>query len=134
MRGKMKRGYAGWLTAGLGLIVCGCSNEDADHLLRVGRITAAKVEALTGGNDKLLTGWQAVRGDLSDLGLDARVATRLCWDKNLADAHIEVRAKDGQVELKGTVNDLAQRRRAVELAESTAGTGKVIDLLETKAP
>jgi osmotically-inducible protein OsmY len=124
----------GWFAAGIGLLVCGCSNEDADQLARVGKITAAKVESLTGGNDKFLTGWQAVRGDLSDLGLDARVATRLRWDKNLADAHIEVRVKDGQVELTGTVADLAQRRRAVELAESTAGAGKVVDALEVKAP
>src|SRR5262249_26316806 len=112
----------------------GCSNEDADHLVRVGKVTAAKVEALTGGNDKLLGGWQAVRGDLNEVGLDARVALRLRWDKSLADVRIDVQVKDGQVELKGTVHDLTQRRRAVDLAESTAGAEKVNDLLEIKTP
>ena len=62
--------------------------------------------------------------------LDARVSARLRWDKALAGSKIQVQAKDGVVELKGPVIDLAQRRRAVELAESTAGADKVTDLLE----
>jgi osmotically-inducible protein OsmY len=128
------RKYTGWLLAWALLTGSGCSNEDADHLVRVGKVTAAKVEALTGGNDKLLGGWQAVRSDLNEVGLDARVGIRLRWDKSLADVRIEVHAKDGQVELKGVVNDLAQRRRAVDLAESTAGAEKVNDLLEIKTP
>lgn len=122
-----------WLLAAL-LGLAGCSNEDAEQLVRVGKVTAAKVEALTGGPDKLLGGWQAVRGDLSELGLDARVAGRLRWDKALAGVRIEVSARDGRVELKGVVRDLEQRRRAVELAESTVGADKVSDLIEVKAP
>jgi hypothetical protein len=129
-----RRPHAGWLLVVPILAGLGCSNEDTEHLVRVGKVTAAKVEALTGGNDKLLGGWQAVRGDLNEVGLDARVAVRLRWDKSLADVRIEVHAKDGQVELKGVVNDLAQRRRAVDLAESTAGAEKVNDLLEIKTP
>lgn len=131
---KQWHNHARFFLAGALLATCGCSNEDAEHLMRVGKVTAAKVEALTGGNDKLLGGWQAVRGDLNEVGLDARVALRLRWDKSLADVRIEVQAKDGQVELKGTVNDLTQRRRAVDLAESTAGAEKVTDLLEIKTP
>ena len=39
-----------------------------------------------------------------------------------------------EIELKGKVQDLTQRRRAVELAETTAGVEKVTDLLQTEAP
>src|SRR5438309_1076551 len=75
------RSHWGWLLVGALLAGGGCSNEDAEHLVHVGKVAAAKVEALTGGNDKLLGGWQAVRGDLNELGLDARVDSRLRWDK-----------------------------------------------------
>jgi osmotically-inducible protein OsmY len=34
------------------------------------------------------------------------------------------------IELKGTVHNLGERRRAVELAESTTGVEQVKDLLE----
>ena len=41
-----------------------------------------------------------------------------------------MRSNQGEVELKGKVNDLMQRRRAVELTDSTAGVEKVVDQLE----
>lgn len=113
------------------LACCGCNNQDAERLARVGRVLVAKWEAATGAsNDKLISGWQKVRGELDETALLPRVTARLRWDKALADSQIEVHAHDGQVELKGTVRDLAQRRRAVELAQSTVGAEKIIDLLE----
>ncbi len=69
-----------------------------------------------------------------ETSLDARVSIRLRWDKNLADMPIQVSSKGAVVELKGAVRDLDQRRRAVEIAESTAGVEKVVDALETPAP
>lgn len=124
-----KRRY-GWLLLGV-VVACGCSNEDRDRLARVGRVAADKVEHLTSGaNGKLASGWQAFRADLDEMALDARVSARLRWDKTLTDVPIQVHAAGGIVELQGTVNDLAQRRRAVELAESTVGADKVKDLME----
>jgi osmotically-inducible protein OsmY len=111
-------------------LLAGCDSQDTDRLVRVGRVTMDKVQSMAGDHSKLFTGLQAVRGDLQDLGLDARVAARLRWDRALADAQIEVHARDGKVELKGKVNSLEQRRRAVELAESTVGADKVVDSLE----
>lgn len=128
---ELWRTHAAWLLAGALATCWGCSNEDTEHLIQVGKVTAAKVEALA-GNEKLLSGWQSVRGDLSEPGLDARVAARLRWDKALGDARIDVQVRDGRVELRGVVGDPAQRRRAVELAEATAGAATVIDFLEMK--
>ena len=66
--------------------------------------------------------------------LDTRVAARLRWDKALVNHKIEVTAADGVVELKGKVGDLIQRRRAVEIAQSTAGVNEVRDSLEVAGP
>ena len=131
-----KRRFGRWALAGLGLAVgtIGCSNEDPDHLARVAKCVAAKSEGLTGDADKTLTGWQALQANLDELTLDARVSARLRWDKDLAATPIQVQVRDGAVELKGTVRDLQQRRRAVELAQSTVGADKVVDRLEVTSP
>ena len=52
------------------------------------------------------------------------------WDKELADAPIQLAAKEAVIELRGTVKSADQRKKAVELAESTEGVDKVVDLLE----
>jgi len=83
-----------------------------------------KINSASGESGRgLTTGWQS-------MALDARVSARLRWDKTLSNEQIQVQATGGVIELKGTVRDLGQRRRAVELAESTVGTEQVLDLLE----
>jgi osmotically-inducible protein OsmY len=112
----------------------GCNNQDSERLARVVDKVAEKVEsAVTGPDGRLPTGWQAVRFDTNEMALDARVSARIRWDKNLAGAKIEVSAQDTVVQLKGVVRDLNQRRRAVDLAESTMGVEKVTDALEIPA-
>jgi osmotically-inducible protein OsmY len=129
--GQISKGRRVWLPAALIGLCFGCTNQDADRLARVGRTVAAKAEELTGGaNGKLAAGWQAVRADLDEMALDSRISARLRWDKSLANAQIRIHTQGGEVELLGTVNDPAQRQRAVELAESTIGTEKVVDKLE----
>ncbi len=113
----------------------GCSCDDTDRLARVGHKVAARAAALAPDSDnKLARGWQSVSKGSTETSLAARVFNRLRWDKNLADAQIQVSAKGAVIELKGTVQDLDQRRRAVEIAESTTGVEKVVDALETPAP
>lgn len=109
--------------------ILGCDTQDTERINRLGKLTVDKVQSLAGDNSKLFSGLQPLRRD-GEQGLDARVAARLHWEKSLADAQIEVSIKDGKVELKGKVTDLTQRRRAVELAESTVGADRVVDLLE----
>ena len=106
------------------LFVLGCNRSDQDHLARAAGKAREKINSASGESGRgLTTGWQS-------MALDARVSARLRWDKTLSNEQIQVQATGGLIELKGTVRDLGQRRRAVELAESTVGTEQVLDLLE----
>jgi osmotically-inducible protein OsmY len=120
-----------WLLSALVLLPSGCSKRDTERLACVGRRIVQKAEAMSQDtNDRLHTGWQSFRANLDETGLDARVSTRLRWDKTLEDTPIEVFAvPDNGVELKGSVANLEQRRRAVALAESTVGVERVVDSL-----
>jgi BON domain len=121
-----------WL---LPLLLCGCTGEDNEHLGRVGRKVVDRAETLVGDPDgRLHRGWQALRGEMGEVGLEGKVSQRLAWDKKLVNASIQVRADGGAVELKGAVRDEAQRKHALELAESTAGVNKVTDSLEVVPP
>ena len=120
-----------WLWAGLALLICGCGGQDVDRVGRICTLTTAKVEDMAGGSHgKLANGWQAMCGALSDTTPEARVAVRLHWDKQLADADIQVQAAGpGVVRLQGTVADATQHQRANELAESTQGVEQVVNEL-----
>jgi osmotically-inducible protein OsmY len=114
------------------LMACGCEQQDTERLDRAGRRVAVKCgHAASAIQDKLATTWSAARTHWEDTPLDVRVTARLRSDKDLADAEIQVGAREGVVELHGTVN-IKQRQRAVELAEATIGVEKVIDALEMK--
>jgi hypothetical protein len=60
----------------------------------------------------------------------ARVTLRLRYEKTLAGSSIQVAAIEGGLELKGKVKDARQKKRAVELAESTTGVDRVTVSLE----
>ena len=115
-------------------MICGCS-QDADRLARVFHTTSAKFDGVTGRlRDRLHNGWGAVRGSVSETSLDSRVALRLRWDTDMAGSDVQVRlVAAGAIELTGAVADLTQRRRAVELAQTTAGVESVIDRLTVDA-
>src|SRR5437868_2731258 len=119
-----------WLFAlGLSVFAIGCDNQDTDRLARVGRKLDEKFHALIGGpQEKLTSGWLAMRSNWDDVTLDTRVSVRMRWDKSLAEASIQVSTvSEGVVELKGKVASLQQRRRAIEIAQSTAGVNEVKD-------
>ena len=113
------------------LLVCGCGGSDVDRLGRIGAKVAAKFQDMAGGpHGKLAVGWQTVCAAFGDTTPDARVAVRLRWDKQLADADIQVSSTGpGVVRLQGTVAEAAQQQRAKELAESTQGVEQVVDEL-----
>jgi hypothetical protein len=112
-------------------VSCGCSNEDADRLGRVCRRAAGQVLAHSApARAKLACGWHALRRDRGANGLEAAILARLRQDKTLATSGIEVRLLgEGIVELRGQVADEKQRRRAVELVDSTVGVQRVVDEL-----
>jgi hypothetical protein len=116
-----------WFLLGLIALTAGCSRQDTERLARIGKRLAAHAEALTADcRASLDSNWNGVG---EDVGLGARVWARLRWDRDLEGLPIQVHAARNTIELKGTVRDLAQRRRAVELAESTTGVEKVNDQL-----
>jgi osmotically-inducible protein OsmY len=121
--------------SGLMLIVltCGCNNQDADRLGQVARTIGSKFDTLTEhAQGKVASGIQAARASWSETSLDTRVATRLRWDRQTAEAPIEVDSPGpGIVRLRGPETDLAQRRRAVDLAQSTVGVEKVVEEWES---
>jgi osmotically-inducible protein OsmY len=121
------------LGAALGLaLLSGCTGKDAEHLARIGQKTASRANGLTANmSGQRMSGWQMVRSGVEEMTVDARVTARLRWDKELHDAPIQVRASGAVIELTGSVPSLTQRRRAVELAERTAGVERVVDALES---
>jgi hypothetical protein len=122
------------ILAGLTLTAAGCG-QDVDILARVGRKLIDKTEAF--GRDAAGQ-WgprlEAIRAGMPEDTLAARVGCRLHWDQTLASIEIQVQANENTVELTGTVADPDQRRRAVELAQSTLGVAKVIDSLVVPEP
>lgn len=132
--GKRGKGRRVWVLA-LAALTAGCDGQDAERLARLGRKAVAKVQAQTGDSPAGLSGpLQSIRGNLNELTLDAKVAARLRWDKDLEGAQVQVRtAGAGAVRLSGTVATLEQRQRAVGLARATVGVNDVIDeLVELK--
>ena len=116
------------------LAACGCGQADADRLGRIALRTADRLDtACGGGRGKLSDSWSAARGCWTDAALDGRVATRMRWDKTLADAHIEVRAAaPGVVRLRGTVADQATHEHALDVAAATVGVEKIVDELKVE--
>ena len=128
-----------WKVGGLFLVLAvlaaGCNAEDTERMARVGRKVLTRAEALTTDQDGgLHKSWEVVRNGWQETTLAGRVAARLRWDKKLADCQIQVSAAGNVVELKGIVHDLEQRRRVLDLAESTTGAEKTTDALEIAAP
>jgi hypothetical protein len=65
------------------------------------------------------------------LPVSERVRVRIQTDKDMAGAEVSVVTQAGQVRLRGVVQSVAQKSRAVELAERTAGVESVVEELAT---
>jgi len=112
----------------------GCNAEDAARLGQIGRMIAARAEALSGGpNGKLSTGWPVAKRAPDEPSTIERVKARLRWDKALANVAIEVSGDGSTVQLNGKIGDQKLKSLAVELAQSTAGVDKVVDSLEVSS-
>jgi osmotically-inducible protein OsmY len=110
----------------LALLPAGCNRQDTEALTRIGKKVQARAEVVTGDMKiNAASSWQAV----GDYGIDGRVAARLRWDRELAGAAIQVVHVSDGVELRGTVHDYEQHRRAVMIAETTTGVEGVKDSL-----
>jgi len=106
----------------------GCTKTDADVLAGIGRKLLDRANVATGSVEQ---NWTKTP---SRFVIDLRVKNRLRWDKALADVAIEVQTTETAVELKGTVPTEELARRAMDLAESTAGVEKVVNSLRVQGP
>lgn len=74
--------------------------------------------------------WAEVRGAVERMSVQARVYSRLHWDKALATSEIDIEVREGDViVLMGRVPSAAAKQKAVELAQDTVGAQGVIDQL-----
>ncbi len=112
------------------LFLTGCVRQDTEILSRVGRKLADQAQTSTAGlREKIpfrLT-TTAAEPTLADL-----VKQRLATDKLLAATSLDVQATGTDVELKGAVDRDDQKRRALDLAESTQGVERVIDSIQVR--
>lgn len=131
MNNRRSVGNLGWLLA-LAMLLSGCSRQDTDRLGKIGKIVGQRVEAVVGDmTEDLSKRLHQARENRQQNQLSWQITKRLEGDQGLADCKIEVFVQGGQVELKGHVKDLQQRRRIVEVVESTAGVTRVKDSLTT---
>jgi len=109
----------------------GCNRQDAECLEQISHKLVERAGIVTESvQDRLGQRIPGLGGSAA-----ARVSTRLRWDKALAELTIKAAPDGGDgVVLKGTIHNEEQRRRAVELAESTLGVNHVKDALELAEP
>jgi osmotically-inducible protein OsmY len=114
--------------------LAGCTQQDTECLARIGRKVLDRTQGAADtvrahlGGDHVPNPATA----LNEHGLKEKVETRLRWDALLTDAKIEVHVSGNEVELQGMVKNDAQRRRAGDLAETTAGVQAVNDSLKVE--
>jgi len=73
--------------------------------------------------------YQRARASVHDMSVQARVYSRLHWDKALGDSKIDLEVKDGVASLRGTVKSVLARVKAIDLARDTIGVDRVEDHL-----
>ncbi len=121
------------LLGGLALLAAGCDGQDADRLAKIGRKVVDRLEMrASGGEGRLPDSLQSIRGGIGEFAVDAKVAARLHWDKELEGTAIQVGALGGGVvKLTGSVPSFEAHQRAVHLARNTSGVSNVVDELTT---
>lgn len=104
----------------------GCVRQDTEIFARVGHKLGDRAR------ERLALVREKLPFPLPRFGEETLLETvelRLRSDRALQGTKIEVALKAAEVELRGTLTSDEQKRRAVELAESTQGVEKVVDAL-----
>ncbi|WP_435017826.1 BON domain-containing protein [Tundrisphaera sp. TA3] len=104
---------------------------------KAGEKLDATIQDIKGGLNKagsaIKDRFAQAKTSASNLGVEARIYSRLQWDKSLADSLIELTSEEaGVFILSGQVADEAARQRAVNLAETTVGVTRVDDRLSIR--
>ncbi len=104
--------------------------SDVEAMIRIGKKAAGKIESAL-PESRVAAGPLAAFRAGDALPIEERVRVRIQTEKAMAGADVVALAMPtaGEVKLKGIVRDAGQKRRAVEIANSTAGVEVVIDEL-----
>lgn len=85
-------------------------------------------------SEEFKEGWDSLRKAVDKMGVQGRVYSRLRWDKAFVNSAIDVDVKDdSSVVLRGRVDTVEARKRAVQLANDTVGVEQVLDELTVQA-
>ena len=104
----------------------GCNRQDTEALTRIANKIHSRSEVASSAvQANAAASWNVV----GEPSLDVRVAGRLRWDKELSGLAIEVVNTANGIELRGQVQTMEQRRRAMMIADTTAGVTSVTDSL-----
>ncbi|MCI0354695.1 MAG: BON domain-containing protein [Acidobacteria bacterium] len=122
------------LLLGAAALSAGCSGGDADRIARVSGKALDRATAMTeNAGQRLGLALRGVKPGVDAIEVSARVSQRLKWDQVLEGTSITVHASERTITLTGTVTDEVQRRRAMDLAQSTLGVEQVQESLEVAA-
>lgn len=127
-----------FIALSLVFLASGCEGKDAEAVQRVGRKAldkAADLAAEAKAKVPLPLPQGAGPAQLdAEPSVGEKVAKRLRWDRELADAAIEAREEKEGIVLVGQVPTENARRRALAIAASTVGVSEVVDRLKVAAP
>jgi hypothetical protein len=111
------------------VVLTGCNQQDTEGLGRIGRKVLERTQAAA---SPLREKFDHTLKGIGATSVKDRVQQRLQWDKALAESSIAVTVSDNVVQLKGTLKNTEQRRRAIELAETTTGVERVMDEMQVE--
>ena len=96
-------------------------------------VNSVKKGAASAG-DAIKNKFHQAKGHIVAMEIEARVYSRLHWDKALTGSKIELSApRAGTVVLTGTVPDPKAQAKAILLANETVGVTEVVDHLSVQA-
>lgn len=131
--------------AALILTLLGCATPALaqDTGKRTGEKVGEKLDQVgrdvRGGLDRAGQGvkdrFAAAKNTVQGMGIEARVYSRLHWDKALNDATIDLSVgTDGIVTIRGSVATAAAKVKAAELTKDTLGVTGIVDQLAVAPP
>ena len=97
---------------------------------KAGNAVTSVKKGVSSAGDAIKNKFHQAKGAVVAMGIEARVYSRLHWDKGLTGSKIDLSApREGVIVLTGGVADAATRARAIALTTDTVGVTEVVDHL-----
>jgi len=93
---------------------------------------AEQTEGLKKVTSNLQVGIKTMSQSFNDTVLSSKIKAKLMKEPGIRSFNVEVNVDRGEVTLVGLVDSEAHRNRIVEIARTTSGTMKVVDLITVK--